>query len=764
MIARPPRLNGPTRLLARRARRRWRCGRSLRRSGPSRSSRRSSTATAWSSTCVLAGVLLVLVRDDRVARCGSSARSPRPCSAWPRSRSCGCSAATPRRPVRRRAGSTGRSATSTARRASICSASGPCLALAEQRRWPLVGGLGARRRDACSAACCCSRSRAASRSPRSCPAIVVLASCRAGCGAPGRSCCSRRRLALARADAARRLRAGPARRSCRRDVVHARRAAALLAGLGVGLRLGLAGLAAAARAERAATAARPSRSACSSPARSRCSASRSLEQERIARTVDEQYTAFVRLGDRAAGLVAPRSPPTSRLASGAGTRYDYWRIAWGASATARCSGVGRGQLRPAVLRAARDDGGRPPAAQHRAAGAERARARRRRCCWPRARRARAGAPGARRAPRASSPTGALPRGRRRRRRRRAGLVHTSVDWIHLLPGVTGLALAFAAVLLARAGAPERAPRRPRARRGAAGRSRRRSSSRSALAMAGVSLSRQGLAEHFRSSAQRALAERPADALRDADRSLRLDPEAVPSYYVKAAALARFNEPPRPRARAAGGARGAEPHDFVTWALLGDLAVRTGRLPRGARALPPGARAQSARPGAARARPRTRAPLSMPRRLTLRIARACDRASPARAAPASPRSLPAVRPRRRRASSSTPTRRPARSTRSRSTPRGARRLQADGGGAVAADAAPLFGAGIVASAAAAAGDGDSGGASATGGSTGAPAATGGSADDGAASRPRIGRLGAGRGDARGAPRRTPAPLTAASTAP
>ena len=95
-----------------------------------------------------------------------------------------------------------------------------------------------------------------------------------------------------------------------------------------------------------------------------------------------------------------------------------------------------------------------------------------------------------------------------------------------------------------------------------------------LAVAGVSLSRQGLAEHFRSSAQDALAARPADALREADRSLRLDAEAVQSYYVKAAALARFNEA-RGRPRRAGGGGGAEPRKFVTWALLGDLAVRTG---------------------------------------------------------------------------------------------------------------------------------------------------------------------------------------------
>jgi tetratricopeptide (TPR) repeat protein len=100
----------------------------------------------------------------------------------------------------------------------------------------------------------------------------------------------------------------------------------------------------------------------------------------------------------------------------------------------------------------------------------------------------------------------------------------------------------------------------------------------AVAVAGVSLSRQGLAEHFRVSAQSTLAERPGDALRDADRSLRLDPAAVQTYYVKAAALARFNEPEAAR-RALLSAAEREPSDFLTYALLGDLAVRTGDLRR-----------------------------------------------------------------------------------------------------------------------------------------------------------------------------------------
>jgi cytochrome c-type biogenesis protein CcmH/NrfG len=157
------------------------------------------------------------------------------------------------------------------------------------------------------------------------------------------------------------------------------------------------------------------------------------------------------------------------------------------------------------------------------------------------------------------------------------LVHTSVDWIHLMPGITGIALVMVAPLAmnrrpaeAVVQAPVRSGRfalRPVAVAGAglAG---------LALVLGASSLSRQGLADVFRNRADDALAARPADAIKEANRSLRLDAENPRTYYIKAAALARFN--------AAGAARktlrqalSKEPDDFVTWTLLGDLAVRTG---------------------------------------------------------------------------------------------------------------------------------------------------------------------------------------------
>jgi tetratricopeptide (TPR) repeat protein len=94
----------------------------------------------------------------------------------------------------------------------------------------------------------------------------------------------------------------------------------------------------------------------------------------------------------------------------------------------------------------------------------------------------------------------------------------------------------------------------------------------ALIAAGASLSRQGLAEVFLTRAEGELQSHPAAALTDANRALDFDSEATHSYYVKAAALARFDQAAAAEA-ALGKALAREPRNFVTWALLGDIAVR-----------------------------------------------------------------------------------------------------------------------------------------------------------------------------------------------
>jgi tetratricopeptide (TPR) repeat protein len=103
----------------------------------------------------------------------------------------------------------------------------------------------------------------------------------------------------------------------------------------------------------------------------------------------------------------------------------------------------------------------------------------------------------------------------------------------------------------------------------------------ALVVTGGSLSRQGLADYFQQRAENALADEPLQSIREANRSLRLDSENPETYYVKAAALARFNQAD-PARRTLEQALAKEPDNFVTWTLLGDLAVRRGRFPEAQR--------------------------------------------------------------------------------------------------------------------------------------------------------------------------------------
>ncbi len=439
-----------------------------------------------------------------------------------------------------------------------------CLAVAEQRRFPLAGGIALGGATVLGCLLLLSQSRGV--------AVACAVSCLVVmCLVPGRL---RRAWALLLVGAAGVL-AGPAlvdvyqagsAGAVDAPVANAAARAALLAGLGVAIVWAAVGFAAA-RIPRLRELSSPVGVAVLLAGGIALLGVAALEQERIRRTADEQYTAFVRLGVEPQGSSAAVTPG-SRLVSGAGTRYDYWRIAWGAWKDHPIVGLGAGGYdRPYFLERATVEDIRQPhsielqmLSELGLVGAAMLSLALAGLAWGAWRASRAARSSPTRGLLAVAGVGAVV----------SWTVHTSVDWIHLLPGVTGLALV-AAVLLARAGDPAEAPAN------SVGARRARPVVVAViglgLALACVSLSRQGLAEHFRSSAQDALAARPADALRDADRSLRLDPEAVESYYVKAAALARFNEPAAARAALQEAVR-REPRRFVTWALLGDLAVRT----------------------------------------------------------------------------------------------------------------------------------------------------------------------------------------------
>jgi UDP-GlcNAc:undecaprenyl-phosphate GlcNAc-1-phosphate transferase len=153
----------------------------------------------------------------------------------------------------------------------------------------------------------------------------------------------------------------------------------------------------------------------------------------------------------------------------------------------------------------------------------------------------------------------------------AWLVHTSVDWLHLIPGLTGIALCGAAVLLAPWVRGRSGPQRTVARRAVV------VACALLVVFAAAQLGRSTLAERNLEQGRAALAAGdPARALAESEASLSLNGESLPAHYLRAAALAQADEYALARATL-NAATALEPHDFVPPALLGDIAVRRGDL-------------------------------------------------------------------------------------------------------------------------------------------------------------------------------------------
>ena len=154
-------------------------------------------------------------------------------------------------------------------------------------------------------------------------------------------------------------------------------------------------------------------------------------------------------------------------------------------------------------------------------------------------------------------------------------VDTSGDWMHLLPGVTAVALAAIAVLC-REGAEERpvAERAPGAPRRVARPVTFAAAAALAfvLAVTGASLLRSELTNIYTDRAQAELGTSPREALTDANRAITLDGANLNAYYLKAAAFARFDRADEARSTLLSATR-EDPSNFVTWTLLGDLEVR-----------------------------------------------------------------------------------------------------------------------------------------------------------------------------------------------
>ena len=271
----------------------------------------------------------------------------------------------------------------------------------------------------------------------------------------------------------------------------------------------------------------------------------------------DEYRAFVEL-EHEGGT-------SSRFTSGAGNRYDYWRVAVEQFADNPVRGIGAGNYDRTYFleRRTTEDirqahsielqmlgelgivGGALLAVFLAAIGVGFARRARAANADPRARGLAVAAGG----------TFAV------------WLVHTSVDWLHLIPGLTGIALCSAAVLVG----PWK-----RQRPEGAGRARL-----AAVAICGVAtvagavlVGRAALADRYLNDGRRVLASDPAEAISKARDSQRLNDERLAAYYLESAAWARLGDYPRARAALSEATR-REPHDFVTWALLGDLATRRG---------------------------------------------------------------------------------------------------------------------------------------------------------------------------------------------
>lgn len=290
-----------------------------------------------------------------------------------------------------------------------------------------------------------------------------------------------------------------------------------------------------------------------------------IHAPRLAHRVRAQYDAFVNLSP---------SPASLRLFSGGGNRYDYWRVAWVEFGHEPRRGVGAGSYTVGYFRDRRtsEDVTQPHSLELQTlaelglvgglalllflTGTLLG-------LWRWSRRATA-----------LGPERLIAVG--------AGgmflcwLGQTSVDWIHLIPAITALALGAAAALVCAPG---------KAATSAAGavhtvtsRGRRRVvmlvAVAAVIAVASMHTARMMMADHHRAEAVALLSRHPIAALAETNDALAFEGDSVDTYDVRAAALARLGLYTDARA-ALVHAIAHGPQDWVSWALLGDLAVRRG---------------------------------------------------------------------------------------------------------------------------------------------------------------------------------------------
>lgn len=147
------------------------------------------------------------------------------------------------------------------------------------------------------------------------------------------------------------------------------------------------------------------------------------------------------------------------------------------------------------------------------------------------------------------------------------VAHTSVDWLHLIPSVTGVAICAAGVLLE---VPNGKPNLSRGRLVVV------AGTVVLIVFAASGIGRLTLAAHLRSQSEAALSDDADLAVRRANQALRLESGNIEALFIKAAAIARLGDYRGARATLQQAAE-EEPHNFLPRALLGDLAVRRGDI-------------------------------------------------------------------------------------------------------------------------------------------------------------------------------------------
>lgn len=288
----------------------------------------------------------------------------------------------------------------------------------------------------------------------------------------------------------------------------------------------------------------------------------------VSNTVSSQWHAFVHLSADSGS--SPAASQT-RLFTGAGDRYDYWRVAWKAFEARPLGGLGAGNFPAYYFRHRRvaESVQNPHSFEMQtlselgivgvlllilivagvAIGVRRLRVIARTSAAARTLMVAA--------------TGAVV----------VFFVDASGDWMQLLPGLMAIALVAAAVLcrpgdldtVGHGGSVRQRVGRVPAIAGIAALA-------FVLAVGGAGLARSGLVQIYLDDARGELGSHPAAAIRDAGRVLRLDGANLDAYYVRAAGQARFNNATAARSTLLVATH-EDPTAFVSWTLLGDLEVR-----------------------------------------------------------------------------------------------------------------------------------------------------------------------------------------------